>query len=56
MSTILIRDWCQLLDVARGLAYMHHYDIVHGNLTGVSANLQVRNSGVDGFAEKYPSG
>ena len=25
----------QVLDIARGLAFLHQYNIVHGNLTGV---------------------
>ena len=32
----------QLLDVARGLTYLHWYDLVHGNLTGVSLNPLVQ--------------
>ena len=35
----------QLLDVARGLTYLHWYDLVHGNLTGVSFNLLVHRLG-----------
>ena len=35
-QTILILYRCQLLGVARGLTYLHQYDLVHGNLTGVS--------------------
>jgi len=34
--TILTLNRYQLLDVARGLAYLHRYNLVHGNLTGVS--------------------
>ena len=29
----------QLLGVARGLTYLHQYNIVHGNLTGVSLDF-----------------
>ena len=35
----------QLLDVARGLAYLHQSNIVHGNLTGVSFNCFSRTKG-----------
>ena len=36
---ILILNGNQLSDVARGLAYLHYYNLVHGNLTGVRSSL-----------------
>ena len=36
---------CQLLDVARGLTYLHKYNVVHGSLTGVSLGFLVRDVG-----------
>ena len=40
-STILTFLLCQLLNVAEGLTYLHQYNVVHGNLTGVSSNFMV---------------
>jgi len=42
---ILTRCRCQLLDVARGLAYLHKYNLVHGSLKGVSLHFFVRDEG-----------
>ena len=35
----------QLLGIARGLVYLHQYNIVHGNLTGVSLDFLARGEG-----------
>ena len=53
---ILILHRCQLLEVARGLTYLHWYDLVHGNLTGVSLNNLVRRLGTDDLIAQYPRG
>ena len=37
-STTLTLHRYQLLNVAEGLAYLHHYGVVHGNLSGVSSD------------------
>jgi len=39
----------QLLGVARGLAYLHQYNLVHGNLTGVSLDSLVPRLRADDF-------
>ena len=53
---ILILHWRQLLDVARGLTYLHQCDLVHGNLTGVSPNFSCHRpdpGGTDSVIAKH---
>lgn len=40
---------CQLWDVARGLTYLHQYNVVHGNLTGVGDGFSPRARETDTF-------
>ena len=44
---ILTLRRCQLLDIARGLTYLHQCNVVHGNLTGVSHGFPSRPLGID---------
>ena len=46
----------QLLDIAQGLAYLHQYNVVHGNLTGVGLILSFRDEGADNPIAQYPGG
>ena len=46
---ILTLSRYQLLDVARGLVYLHQYNLVHGNLTGVSHYFSPLPRGTDTF-------
>ena len=34
----LADDWTQLGDMARGLIYIHHRGVIHGDLKGVRSN------------------
>jgi len=39
----------QLWDVARGLEYLHRYNVAHGNLTGVGDGFSPRARETDTF-------
>ena len=44
----------QLLDIVRGLTYLHENDLVHGNLTGVNLEFLTRDEGADDLTGQYP--
>ena len=46
---ILTLYQCQLWDVAQGLTYLHQYNVVHGNLTGVNDILSSRAQMANAF-------